>query len=214
MEGRFFMSTKSKIENNICIIAAAVIALSLILCSLADSFIACAQVRNDVLRLHIIANSDSDADQAVKLMVRDELLKSGNEFFTGEITAGEAAEKLGGYLSNMESTANEVLKKNGLGYTSDAQIVYEFFSTREYDGFTLPAGKYTALKIVLGEGKGKNWWCVMFPPLCLPAASESENDVYSVFSEDEIKMISPKKGYKVRFKIVEIVERVFEKIRH
>lgn len=208
------MQTKSKIESKIYIIAAAIIALSLVLCSAADCFMACAQVRNDVLRLHIIANSDSDIDQAVKLMVRDELLKSGNDIFTGDITAKEAEERLSGYLSSMEETANNVLAENGFSYTSAANIVYEYFPTREYEGFTLPAGRYTALKIVLGSGEGKNWWCVMFPPLCLPAASESENDIYSVFSEDEIKLISTEKGYKVKFKIVEIVEKVIEKIKH
>ncbi|MCH5197465.1 MAG: stage II sporulation protein R [Oscillospiraceae bacterium] len=208
------MLEKNKLENKIYIIASAVIAISLVLCSSLDWFASCRQVRNDVLRLHIIANSDSQADQAVKLMVRDELLKSGNEIFSGDITASEAQSRLSGYLSAMEDTANRVLAENGFDYISNAEISYEFFSTREYDGFTLPAGRYTALKIVLGEGEGKNWWCVMFPPLCLPAASESENDIYSVFSDDEIKVISPAGGYKVRFKIVEIVESVIEKIRH
>lgn len=206
------MPQKSKTQNKVYIIAAAVIALSLVLCSVTDYFMACGKVRNEVLRLHIIANSDSEIDQSVKLTVRDELLKSGNEIFTGDITAKEAENKLREYLSFMEDTANKVLKEKGLTYTSNADIVYEFFSTREYDGFTLPAGKYTALKIVLGEGEGKNWWCVMFPPLCLPAASE--NDIYTVFSDEEIKVVSPEKGYRVRFKIAEIVESIMEKIRH
>jgi len=200
-------------ENRAYVACAFIIVFSLVICSVAQYFAACAEVRSDVLRLHIIANSDSDEDQAVKLAVRDRILTCGEDIFSGDISAAEAEDCLTPYLGKLKNTADEVLAENGFGYSSSAEIVYEYFDTREYDGFTLPAGKYTALKIVLGRGEGKNWWCVMFPPLCLPAAAQTQNDVYAVFSENEIKAVEPEKGYRIRFKLVEIAERLLEKIR-
>ncbi|MBQ7638084.1 MAG: stage II sporulation protein R [Clostridia bacterium] len=192
--------------------AAFVIISSLAVCSVAQYFGACREVRSDVLRLHIIADSNSRADQDVKLAVRDVLLQNGSGVFSGAVTASDAEKAIGERLYEIEDAANGVLEENGFSYKAKASVVYEYFDTREYDGFTLPAGKYTALKVVLGRGEGKNWWCVMFPPLCLPAASENEKDVCEVFSDGELRAVEPQNGYKVRFKIVELVEKAFERI--
>ena len=160
----------------------------------------CEKVRGEVVRLHVLANSDSEADQAVKLLVRDALLGSGSELFSGEVTARGAA------------VAEKVLRDNGFDYGADIRLVNEYFTTRSYEGFTLPAGRYTAVKVVLGSGKGHNWWCVMFPPLCLPAASE-KTDIDAVLGRDGAELIEGGSKYEIRFKIVEVIESIKEKFR-
>lgn len=175
-------------------------------------FIDCGQVRDDVLRLHVIAASDSEADQTVKLQVRDAILQEGAALFDGSVTAGEAQARLTPFLGRLEETADRVLRENGFDYTATAQVVNEYFDVRSYEGITLPAGRYEALKIVLGEGKGRNWWCVMFPPLCLPAA-QTEEDAYAVFGGDGAKVVRGEPEYEIRFKIVEIVEKALDRIR-
>lgn len=162
----------------------------------------CREVRDGVLRLHILASSDSEEDQRVKLIVRDALLESGAGIFDGSVSADEAVEKISPEISFLEDTANSVLRENGFDYTAEIQITREYFSTRQYEDVTLPAGEYTALKVVLGQGDGHNWWCVMFPPLCLPAASESEES-FSVFNESGKRVVDGSSQYAVRFKIAE-----------
>ncbi len=171
----------------------------------------CNKIRNDVIRLHIIANSDSKADQAVKIKVRDALLEYGKEMFSGNVNVDNAQEKLKIYKQYLIETANSVLEENGMNYKSEIYLTKEYFSTRQYEDFTMPAGEYLALKVVLGEGVGKNWWCVMFPPLCLPAASE-RSDLNVVFTEKGAAIIKNKDNYAIKFKIIEIVEELRQKI--
>ena len=199
-------------KKTYCGIAALILAVALTVCSIGDYFTDCSEVRSGVLRLHITANSDSDADQTVKLMVRDALLKSGNEIFDGSVTAADAEEKLSPHLADIEKTACGVLKANGFDYGARAYIVNEYFDVREYDGVTLPAGNYTALRVALGSGEGKNWWCVMFPPLCLPAACE-DDDAFAVFGGEGANVVKAQSGYKIKFKIVEAAERFMERLR-
>ena len=193
--------------------AALVLCAAVTLCSLAQYFVSCGQVRGGVLRLHVIAASDSAADQTVKLAVRDEVLREGAAIFDGSVTAEQARERIAPYLPRIEEAANRVLRAEGFGYTAAARLTDEYFDARSYDGVTLPAGRYRALKIVLGEGKGKNWWCVMFPPLCLPAVTAEEDDAYAVFSGDGAHVVQGEPEYEIRFKIVEIVEKAIESIR-
>lgn len=173
---------------------------------------ACNKVRGEVVRLHILANSDSEADQAVKLLVRDALLDSGSELFSGEVTAANAADRLSANADKLKAAAEKVLHDNGFDYGADIRLVNEYFTTRAYEGFTLPAGRYTAVKVVLGSGEGHNWWCVMFPPLCLPAASES-TDIDAVLGSDGARLIESGSKYEIRFKIVEVIESIKEKFR-
>ena len=203
------MRRNRKKETYICGAIAVVLALTLAAGGAAQYLAACRTLRSDVLRLHVIANSDSAEDQAVKLAVRDRLLSEAAELFRGDITAEEASKILAPALPALEAAADAVLLESGFAYTAAAEVVNEYFDTRAYDGFTLPAGNYTALKIVLGEGAGQNWWCVMFPPLCLPAAAA--DDVYAVFSEAEYQVIAPENGYQVRLKIAEFFGRLKEK---
>lgn len=171
----------------------------------------CDDIRNSVLRLHILANSDSDADQAIKLVVRDELLKSGNELFSGNMSLENAADYLESNKYEIVAYINNILADNGFEYKSDIYLVKEYFNTRTYENFTLPAGEYLALKVILGNGSGHNWWCVMFPPLCLPAASEN-TDLDLIFSKDCTAIVNSAPEYEIRFKIIEIFERIRSKI--
>ncbi|MBQ6065336.1 MAG: stage II sporulation protein R [Clostridia bacterium] len=192
--------------------AAVLLSAALALGAVTQYYIDCREVRGDVLRLHVIAASDSEADQAVKLLVRDAVLAEGADLFDGSVTADEAQQRLAPFLDRLEKAADRVLRENGLPYAATAQLVNEYFDVRSYEGVTLPAGRYRALKIVLGEGKGKNWWCVMFPPLCLPAAT-AEEDAYAVFGGDGAKVVQGEPEYEIRFKIVELVEKAIERIR-
>lgn len=169
----------------------------------------CEEVRSDVIRLHILANSDSEADQELKLKVRDAILEEGNELFDGSVTKENATEKLEPQLANLQKIAEKVITENGFDYGATVTLATEYFDTRCYqDEITLPAGKYLALKIILGEGDGHNWWCVMFPSLCLPAAEKTDSEALEdVFSENEIKAISRSEKFEVRFKIVETIEK-------
>lgn len=171
----------------------------------------CEKIRNDVIRLHVIANSDSEADQRVKLKVRDALLECGKEMFSGSVDVNNAEEKLNLYKKTLIETADKVLAENGMEYKSDISLKEEYFATRQYEEFTMPAGEYLALKVILGEGSGKNWWCVMFPPLCLPAASENK-DLNVVFSENGADIVGNSNKYVIKFKIVELFEEIKQKI--
>lgn len=171
----------------------------------------CEKIRNDVIRLHVIANSDSEADQRVKLKVRDALLECGKEMFSGNVDVNNAEEKLNLYKKTLIETADKVLAENGMEYKSDISLKEEYFATRQYEEFTMPAGEYLALKVILGEGSGKNWWCVMFPPLCLPTASENK-DLNVVFSENGADIVGNSNKYVIKFKIVELFEEIKQKI--
>lgn len=152
----------------------------------------CEEVRGEVLRLHIPANSDSNEDQTIKLRFRDALL----ERFGGELSdccdlesASALAEEK---IPEIERFANEFLAENGISYGAKAELVEMYFTTREYERLILPAGRYTALRVTLGSGEGKNWWCVIFPQLCLPAVSEQENAEQVLEAFGKPQKITPK----------------------
>ena len=163
----------------------------------------CEEVRGDVLRLHVLANSDSEEDQQLKLKVRDALLRTGKNIFDGSLTRENAEEKIKEEKEILIETAEKVIEENGFDYDVKITVTEEFFTTRTYENVTLPAGKYMAVRVLIGESAGKNWWCVMFPPLCIPAA---QPDINLFFTEDEIKLVESDPKYEPRFKIVEIYE--------
>lgn len=167
----------------------------------------CAEVRDNVVRLHILANSDSESDQAVKLLVRDALLESGAKIFSGAASVDDASDILESEKELIVSAAEKVLRENGFDYKVSVSMEKEYFTTRAYENFTMPAGEYLALKVIIGNGDGKNWWCVMFPPLCLPAAGEN-TDIDAILGSDGAKLIQNSPRYEMRFKIVEIYERI------
>ena len=168
----------------------------------------CAEVRRDVLRLHVVGASDSGFDQSLKLKVRDAVLEKGGELFDGTVTADEAEKIITPRIDERKAVAQSVLRENGCDYTVDITVGEEYFATRCYENFTMPAGVYNAVRVNIGSAEGKNWWCVMFPPLCLPAAS-AEADAF--FTDEEMKIVSSSPRYEPRFKIVEIYESIKNK---
>ena len=169
----------------------------------------CDSIRGKMLRMHVIANSDSEEDQSLKLEVRDAVLSAGKELFDGSITSKEAIEKLSPHIDMLEQTALKVIKDNGFDYNVKITVAEEYFKTRTYDNsLTLPAGDYTAIKVIIGEGQGENWWCVMFPPMCLPSAV-AECEISDVLTDDETNIVSDNEKYKFRFKIVEVFQELF-----
>lgn len=165
----------------------------------------CEEIRGDVLRLHVLANSDSGEDQQLKLLVRDALLEKGKNIFDGSVTKENAEEKIEKEKEALIKTAKKVIKENGFNYDVEITVTDEFFTTRTYENVTLPAGKYKAVRVLIGESAGQNWWCVMFPPLCIPTA---QPDMNLFFTEDEIKLVESDPRYEPRFKIIEIYENI------
>ena len=195
--------------------AALLLCAALLLSAAADYAANCRTVRAGVLRLHVTANSDSPADQAVKLQVRDAVLQAGASCFTDAESAAQAEERLAPALHTLRLTAERVLRENGCDYGAAAALTTEYFGTRSYGDVTLPAGRYRALRITLGSGEGKNWWCVMFPPLCLPAAEKQAtdgDDVYAVWDGAKNTVVRPENGYEIRFRLVELAQELWHKI--
>ncbi len=179
-----------------------IIAITLSITSFAST---CDEIRSDVLRLHIIANSDSEEDQILKLKVRDAILEAGKNIFDGSVTKENAEEKIEKEKEKLTAVAKKVVEENGFDYDVEITVTEEFFTTRTYENTTLPAGQYMAVRVLIGDSIGKNWWCVMFPPLCLPAA---QTDINLYFNEDEIKLTQASPKYEPRFKIIEIYESI------
>ena len=171
----------------------------------------CDSIRDKMLRMHVIANSDSDADQQLKLKVRDAVLNAGKEIFDGSVTADEAEEKILPHIDVLRQTALQVVKNEGYDYDVQITVQKEYFATRTYENsVTLPAGYYTAVKVIIGEGAGQNWWCVMFPPMCLPAA-DAECEISDVLTDDETEIVTDVSKYQFKFKIVEFIEGLLKK---
>ena len=129
------------------------------------------RLQADVLRLHILANSDSEEDQTLKLAVRDRLLSCSEEIFGDAETMEEVREAARQGLDRIRELARQVVREQGFTYDVQAELVEMPFDERVYEDLTMPAGEYETLRITIGEAEGHNWWCVMYPPLCIPAAS-------------------------------------------
>ncbi|MGN1118799.1 MAG: stage II sporulation protein R [Oscillospiraceae bacterium] len=141
-------------------------------------------VQSEVLRLHIPANSDSEADQSIKLALRDALLERYGAMLSDSASLCEAEERAEALLPEIEQFSCDFLRENGADYSAKAELTDMYFTTRKYDRVTLPAGNYRALRITLGSGEGHNWWCIMFPPLCLPCAEAPEDE--DIVSSDSV----------------------------
>ena len=169
-----------------------------------------AAIYEDTIRLHILAASDKEDDQRLKLELRDELLlKYGDELKTTEdIELAKA--KIAILLPEIENFLQNEIIERGYEYSVSATLTEEWYDTREYENFTLPKGRYTSLRIIIDKGEGKNWWCVMFPPLCLDIATEKAptDDGIIDYTKEEISLITSNK-YTVKFKILEILSDAF-----
>ena len=159
-----------------------------------------------LVRLHVIAASDSRADQAVKLAVRDAVLALAAPALEGADSPEEAMAGLRALLPELAETACAVS-----GQPARAGLTEEWFPTREYTDFALPAGRYCALRITLGEGRGHNWWCVVYPPLCAGAAEEAV--AADLITEDDLRLITEDgEGYVLRFRVIEWWEGLCERL--
>lgn len=186
-----------------CLMVAAVIWLGAVI---ADRRV----LHEELIRLHVVANSDSDADQAIKLRIKDAIAESLQTEMQNIGDMEQARAYLQENLPKIEAIANGILKSAGFAETAVATLAKEAFDTRYYDTFTLPAGVYEALRVTIGEGQGKNWWCVVFPTLCLPATAAEFADVAagSGFSQELTKTLEGEQGYEIRFFLLDVLGRV------
>ncbi|MBR6548276.1 MAG: stage II sporulation protein R [Clostridia bacterium] len=203
---------KQWIKNNIVILRTALIWGVVITLILQITVLShqCYGIRHEVLRLHILANSDSEADQSVKIAVRDALLKSSAPLLQGANSRQELLAIAEQSMTQLQTVAQQTVKAAGYDYPVTCHLADTYFETRTYDKVTLPAGTYTAVQVVLGEGKGKNWWCVMFPSLCLPAATQP---VEKVLTPGQTELVEGGSRYKVKFKVVEWFQSVWHSCR-
>ena len=159
-----------------------------------------------VLRLHVVANSDSERDQALKLLVRDAVLAQAGGILDGVSDRRSAEQALTPHLDELARTAAEALAAEGCGDTVTVSLVDQWFPTKEYDGFSLPAGQYRALRVTVGEGQGRNWWCVVFPPLCLGSVTEESVEAVAgeALSDGQVALITGQDGgYVLKFRFIE-----------
>ena len=169
-----------------------------------------ASLNENLIRLHVVANSDSETDQAIKLRVRDAVVKSLEADLKAISNVEAAKEYLQANLPKISAVANETLKAAGCDLEAAVSLCREAFDTRYYDTFTLPAGVYEALRITIGEGEGKNWWCVVFPSLCMPATTDGFADaaVGAGFSDTLADTLTGEDGYQIRFYFLDALGRL------
>lgn len=171
-----------------------------------------AAVYDSVLRLHVLANSDSEEDQALKLKVRDSILTASAPIMEGCETREDAIAAVNAAIPTLTAAANETIKNEGFDYPVSIELCEEDYPTKNYESFCFPSGSYLSLRVLIGEAEGQNWWCVLFPPLCLSAATE-QNEAEDAFiavglTDDQYKIITETDSptYQVRFKILETIE--------
>ena len=161
-------------------------------------------LNRELIRLHVVANSDSDEDQAVKLRVRDAVLDSIRSDLKMVGDVNQAKAYLRENLPKIQAAANRTLEAAGVDAQAVVTLQKEAFDVRKYDSFSLPAGVYESLRIVIGEGAGKNWWCVAFPPLCTGTVTEEE--LRAAMETEDYGIISEQDGYLLKFRIIELWE--------
>ncbi len=184
-------------------------------------------IKDKLIRFHVIANSDTDEDQNLKLKVRDKVVEALSEKLSNVSSLEEAENVLEENIDYVNEIAKEVIEENNYTYEVNTMLSYENFPDKVYGDCVFPQGNYEAFRVIIGEGKGQNWWCVMFPSLCF--VDESKNSVDSSSLKDEIENIEPKEdnttnenkeknnessnvnsGIKFKFKIVEVIENIFD----
>lgn len=170
-----------------------------------------AALTDQVVRLHVVGASDSAEDQMVKLRVRDAVLEEAGPWLEGITDQTQAQVILAEHLEELARAGAEAA---GNSVSVTAQVEEDaWFPTKRYTDFSLPAGRYTALKITLGEGEGRNWWCVVFPPLCLGSVTETVAQRAGSFSDGQVKMITGEdEGYLVKFRALEFWNELTEKL--
>lgn len=186
--------------------------LAIVLTSSFSSFSAvCAEIRQDTLRLHILANSDTEADQQLKLAVRDAILAGTGDLFGAAASKQAAEQRVDANLDNIRRIAETVIRQQGYDYPVRVTRTNLYFATTRYPdtGLTMPAGRYDAVRVEIGRAEGKNWFCVLFPPLCVPAAT-ADAAREAAYTEEEQAVTGG--GYEVRFAVLEWLEQAKESL--
>lgn len=182
------------------------LALSVMMSNIAAFGQECELVRSNVVRLHIMANSNSETDQKIKLQVRDRILSDVGGVFLIPESQQDAKETAQLALPAIREAAEKELKENGVNASVKAEVTRMYFTTRQYDDISLPAGIYDAVRVTIGNGKGKNWWCVVYPPMCVSAAMAPQSHAL-----DEIQHLNNEPLFKPKLAIVELCEQIKEK---
>ena len=164
-------------------------------------------LNQELIRLHVVANSDSEQDQNVKLRVRDAIVTNLSEGMANISDVRAAKEYLRANLPKIEAIANRTLEAAGVDSRAAVTLCKEAFNIRKYDTFTLPAGIYESLRVVIGEGQGKNWWCVAFPSLCMGATSEEFEEVAQTAGMDDTLTETLTGGLQLRFYLLDALGR-------
>lgn len=163
-------------------------------------------ISSSLIRLHVLAVSDDAEEQAVKLRVRDEVLNCISPELKKAKSVSDAEIIVRANMSKIQSAAERAAEGRKVSVT----LSEEYYPTRDYDRFSLPAGKYTSLRVILGEGKGHNWWCVVFPPLCISAAEQEA--ALDAMNDDERSILTEADGYVVKFRVLELWGELMEKL--
>ncbi|MCD7837479.1 MAG: stage II sporulation protein R [Clostridiales bacterium] len=165
------------------------------------------QLASRMVRLHVVANSDSDEDQTLKLQVRDAVLERCQELLAGSDSVEDTRETLKNALPNLAAAGLAVVEEQGYDCSVTVSLEYTNFPTIDYGDFSLPAGDYQALRVELGEGEGHNWWCVLFPGLCLePVSDLAQSAMAEGLTEEDVALLTKDgAGYELRFRILELL---------
>lgn len=206
-----------KIKNLLIIIL--LLFIYCIICAFSYVNAVSTDIQNSVFRLHVIANSDSDEDQNLKYIVRDKVLEYINSISNSSMTKDEVIALANENINEIQKIAENTIHENGYNYSVKLNIGNFSFPTKKYGDITFPAGFYDALKIEIGEAKGHNWWCVMFPPLCFVDVTsgivpeESKQTIRDNLSEEEYKLLSENsRNMNFKFKIVEMFQDISIKL--
>lgn len=172
------------------------------------------KIYDNVVRLHVLANSDEEEDQQLKLLVRDAVLECMNENINKCLSVEEAKKSVNENIEAITSAAKKCIEKNGYNYKVLVETGVEKYPTRNYENVSFPAGEYYSVKVKIGKAEGKNWWCVLFPPLCVgvATASTAEDELTSVgLTTDEVKILTENDGgeYELKFKLLEFFQKTF-----
>lgn len=166
------------------------------------------KLENELVRLHVVGASDSDHDQSIKLCVRDAVLQALEPKLDGLTDPEQVKSYIRSHLPEIEAAANKALVELGEAKQAAVSFMKEEFPVREYDSFTLPSGVYDSLRVVIGEGEGRNWWCVVFPKMCYSATQVKDVTAGAGFSDELTNTITNEKGYKVRFFFLDVVGKM------
>lgn len=174
-------------------------------------------LENSVIRLHVLANSDSAEDQALKLRVRDRILKDGRELFKNAKSEEEARRILSENRDFLENSARDEIFSAGFDYPVALNMGKYDFPMKVYENYAFPSGEYEAVRVEIGKAEGQNWWCVMFPPLCFVDGTvdeeKAEETLRSALTADEFDVISASGGVDLRFKVVDVFQSSFKAVK-